>query len=104
MDEKGGPILVVDPNSLPVGAQAITVVGLPYHTGHPLLDAQTLIRYENACVENLHLRCLEAEMSGCPFKALFLELLLTGNGALLSDRALEQLGNVARHHNLREKH
>ena len=34
-----------------------------------------------------------------PTKVLFLEIMLSGNGAELSDRVLERLGQLSRHHN-----
>lgn len=72
-------------------------VGLPYHIkGVP--SAAVLEDYEDKCLLAIHYRCLERRLLGAPFKTLLLELMLAGCGAILSDRCLEKLATLARHH------
>ena len=40
-----------------------------------------------------------AKMNNCPIRALFLEMILAGNGGILRNEALLALGELARHHN-----
>lgn len=87
--------------SSPIDAQQYTrehVFPLPYHIpthDHPLPEIE---EYEDACLEQLHIRCLLNKMDGRPTKVLFLELVLCGNGSILSDRALTRLGRLSEHH------
>ena len=76
-------------------------VPLPYHipcnecssTGKSDLDD-----LEKNCLEEIHLRCLQAILIGCPIKCLFLELMLQCNGAILTDDFLVKLAKLSQKH------
>jgi hypothetical protein len=74
-------------------------VALPYSI-QGVLSAKRQKEYENACFKELHVRCLLAKMKSTFYKCIMLELMLAGNGASLSDRALKMLGRIAECHNL----
>lgn len=74
-------------------------IPLPYHV--PCKHCQTgnqLQDLELKCLDEIHVRCLTAALQGLPFKAIFLEPILAGNGASLSFDFLKKLGKLARHH------
>ena len=81
------------------------VIPLPFHVqmqpDDPSMTLELrnfLDRYEDACLDVVHLRCCAAMAGGYPIKALFLELMLAGNGASLSRRTLEKLAELSIHH------
>jgi len=74
-------------------------VPLPYHIPCKSCAGSKMVEYENGCFQEIHVRCLQAKLAGRPYKALLLELVLAGNGAILSDRALIRLAHLATHHN-----
>ena len=74
-------------------------IPLPYHV--PCKHCQNgkeLQDLEAKCLDEIHVRCLTAALQGLPYKAIFLELILAGNGASLSHAFLKKLGAIARHH------
>ena len=76
-------------------------VALPYYIpSSNMLTQIQLEAYENRCLHELQLRLLQAKIHHKPFKAIFLELVLAGNGSSLSDRFLSYLATLARHHHL----
>ncbi len=56
--------------------------------------------YEDDCLQAVHIRLCWAKMRRMPYKALLLELVLAGNGAMLSNRALVAIGKLAAHHGI----
>ena len=75
-------------------------VPLPYHIPGVMCPKQ-LMEYEDECLQAVHIRLCWAKMRRQPYKALLLELMLAGNGAILSNRALVAIGKLAVHHGLR---
>ena len=57
-----------------------------------------MIAYEDDCLDYLHQRCILKKMTRQPIRGLLLELILASNGAVLSDRALVMIGQLAKHH------
>ena len=72
-------------------------VGLPYHIPG-VMKPEDLEKYEDQCLLELHHRCLISKMNDAPVKTLLMEIMLAGNGATLSDRALERIAQLARMH------
>ena len=90
--------LITPPQDVSKGVCTNTVP-LPYHIPG-VLGAKELMAYEDECLQAVHIRLSWAKMRRKPFKALLLELMLAGNGAILSNRALVSIGKLAIHHNL----
>ena len=63
-------------------------------------ESEELTDIEKKCLKEINIRCLLARMEGIPYRALFLELLLAGNGAKLSKCFLIELGKLACHHEI----
>ena len=77
------------------------VVPLAYHIDPEAFDeSYSLIQYENDCLEELHYRALASRLDGKRIGVLFLELILVGTGAVLSDRFLAKLGLVCKVHDI----
>ena len=74
-------------------------IALPYCIPG-MLDLKCQKEFEYKCMNALHIRCLLAKMKDRPFTCIILELMLAGNGASLSDRALEMLGRLAKLHGI----
>ena len=74
-------------------------VALPYHIPGVLSDYE-LTKYENICFDALNVVIKKRVVEQTPCKALFLELVLASNGALLSGRALECIGSLLLDHNM----
>ena len=72
-------------------------VGLPYHIPGTMSVAE-LEQFEDDCCQELHVRLVEATIHDRPFGTLFMELLLGGCGAILSDRALLKIATLAERH------
>jgi hypothetical protein len=73
------------------------IVALPYYI-IGTMDQCDAEKYENSCFRNLHEKCIIMRTKGTPIKCIMLELMLAGNGALLSDRALLQLAHLSTQH------
>jgi len=91
--------LITPPNEVKNPACRANTIPLPYHIPGVLKDEQ-LMAYEDECLQAVHIRLCWAKMRRKPFKALLLELMLAGNGAVLSHRALVSIGKLAKHHQL----
>lgn len=74
------------------------VIPLPYFIPCPDFHPIQREKYEDECLKQLHIRCLLNKLNGRPTRVLFLELVLCGNGSMLSKRALKGLGRLAKHH------
>jgi hypothetical protein len=98
--EVHGPAVVCLPHNASNFGQKQNV-GLPYHIPCDCCADEVRHPYEDMCLRELHIRLLIQRLSGEPYKALVLELCLAGCGAILSNRALEKLGHLAKNHNLR---
>ena len=102
-DITSGPSFIVTPAQTLVTFTKEHVVALPYiiplqeHKDQEIL--KEIHAYEDECLHELHIRLLLNKLNGRPTKVLFLEIMLSGNGAELSDRVLERLGQLSRHHN-----
>lgn len=72
-------------------------VALPYHIPGVLTNDQ-LKKYENRCLDELHVRCLLAKANNSPFKTMLMELVLSGCGATLGDAALIKIAQLSEHH------
>jgi hypothetical protein len=77
----------------------VHTVPLPYSI-KGVMDEVELKEYENACMQEIHVKCLMGCMKGSPYKCILMELMLASNGAELSERALEMLGKLAEQHNI----
>jgi len=75
-------------------------VPLPHHVPGAMRPEQ-LMECEDGCLQAVHIRLCWAKMRRKPCKALLLESMLAGNGAVLSNRALVAIGKLAVHHGLR---
>ena len=74
-------------------------IPLPYHVPCKHCHNSILLQdLEVKCLDEIHVCCLTATIQGLPYKAMFLEPILAGNGALLSHAFLIKLGKLARHH------
>lgn len=76
------------------------IVALPYHIEGTMLLAD-LEKYEDKCIRVLHEKCMIMRIKGSPMKCILLELMLAGNGAILSNRALEQLAFLSIKHDFK---
>jgi len=90
---------ITPPKEVKNPAARANTVPLPYHIPG-VLKPNELMAYEDACLQAVHIRLCWAKMRRKPFKALLLELMLAGNGAVLSNRALVSIGKLAAHHQL----
>jgi hypothetical protein len=102
-DLLSGPASIVPPHLTKTKFVHQHVVALPYYIPFEQKDinetvAKELIEYEDRCLHELHIRLLLNKLNGRAVQVLFLELLLSGNGAELSDRVLERLGQLSKHH------
>lgn len=91
--------LITPPEEVQSPAGRANTVPLPYHIPG-LLKPDELMAYEDECLQAVHIRLCWAKMRSEPYKALLLELMLAGNGAILSNRALVSIGKLAAHHQL----
>ena len=76
------------------------IVALPYYIMGTMVD-NDIEKYEDACIRVLHEKCMIMRIKGTPMKCIMLELMLAGNGAQLSDRALLQLAALSIKHDFR---
>lgn len=76
------------------------IIALPYHV-HGAMIEKDIIKYEDKCIRVLHEKCMIMRIKGTPMKCIMLELMLAGNGAHLSNRALEQLALLSIKHNFK---
>ena len=90
---------ITPPKEVKNPAARENTVPLPYHIPG-VLKPDELMAYEDECLQAVHIRLCWAKMRRKPFKALLLELMLAGNGAILSNRALVSIGKLAAHHQL----
>ena len=96
---KDGPCHIKHPEYVTNPFTKRNTVALPYHIPGTM-DIDDLHQLEDRCLAALHSRCLVVKMNGMPFTCLLLELMLAGNGSVLSDRALTMIGKLAKHHQL----
>jgi len=66
-------------------------VPLPCHIPGEMASAE-LKKHEDDCLQAIHIKMCVAKMNRSPCKALLVELMLAGNGASLSNRALMSIG------------
>jgi hypothetical protein len=92
--------LIMAPNEVKIPIGRSNTVPLPYHIPG-VLEPNELIEYEDECLQALHIRLCWGKMRREPYKAILLELILAGNGASLSNRALICLAKLAIYHQLR---
>ena len=92
-----GIAFINSPNAVKPNFTKKHTVPLPYHIPG-VVDDQFLSEYEDQCLLNLHQRCLVGKMMDEPVTGLLMELILAGNGATLSDRALTKIGELAAFH------
>jgi len=91
--------LIALPTQIPNPSTRANTVPLPYHIPG-VMDAADLEAYEDECLQAVHIRLCWAKMRRKPYKAILFELMLAGNGAILSDRALVSIGKLATAHEL----
>jgi len=92
--------MITDPVMASLSAQQQTIA-LPYHIPCKRCEGmccKSILQLEEDCLKELHLRCLLASVAGKPYKGLLLELILAGNGALLSTRFLLKLAALSVKH------
>ena len=75
-------------------------VALPYHVPHKGLSERQLRSYEDKCLRQLERVLLVGRLSGKVYKALLLELILSGSGGELSDDFLSKLGHLLTRYNV----
>lgn len=73
------------------------MVALPYFI-EGTMSIRDLEKYEDSCFRVLHEKCLIMRIKGSPMKCIILELMLAGNGAILSNRSLKQLAYLSIKH------
>lgn len=95
-----GPAGITDPSAVKCNFTKTHTVALPYSIPG-VMEMDDLTVYEDQCLQRLHLMCLQARMKGRAYKCIMLELMLAGNGACLSDRALLMLGVIAKRHDFK---
>jgi hypothetical protein len=91
---------IMPPKEVLTSAGRANTIPLPYHIPGVLTPDQ-LTHYEDECLQKVHIQLCWAKMQSKPYKALLLELILAGNGATLSHRALISIGKLAAYHQLR---
>ena len=92
-----GPSGIMAPNDVATDFTRQHTIALPYHIPG-CLQENDLCKYEDECLNHLHIRCLVQKMKNVPIRALIMEIILANNGATISDRALKLLGQLAHHH------
>jgi hypothetical protein len=97
-DLKNGPAAIKEPTSVQPELAA-QIAPLPCYIPGGFYEKSLLDHCENQVLLNLHTTCLVRKVKGEPVRALLLELILCGNGAVLSDRALAIIGLLAKQHN-----
>ena len=95
-DLHSGLAMVSFPNEVPTTFAKEHTVALPYYIPCKTCCCSCADQnaYEDRCLDSLHARFLFARICGRPFSSILLELLLGGNGAVLSDRALSKLASI----------
>jgi hypothetical protein len=53
---------------------------------HVDIDSDNFVNYEKQCLDQFHVRCLIGKMHGKRIPILSLELILAGNGTILTNR------------------
>ena len=76
------------------------IIALPYHI-HGSIIGTDLETYEDLCFSKMHEKLLLYRVQGRPIMSLFLELILAGNGAHLSDRALAKIAILSKQHDFK---
>ena len=100
-DLHSGLAMVSFPDEVPTKFSKEHTVALPYFIQCKNCRAGCdHALYEDRCLDSLHVRFLFARICGRPFSSLLLELLLGGNGAVLSDRALSKLALITKLHEI----
>ena len=92
--------LITPPEEMESSIARNNTVALPYYIPGSLSPAE-LMKYEDECLNSLNVVLQRAGMSQKPYKALFLELILAGNGGTLSDRCLINIAAICRIHDVR---
>lgn len=95
-----GPSGIMAPNDVATVYTRQHTIALPYHIPGCLQECD-LCKYEDDCLNHLHIRCLVQKMKKVPIRALIMEIILANNGATISDRALKLLGELAHHHSFK---
>jgi len=90
---------ITHPDKVENSVARAQTIALPYHVPGTM-ESRELTAYEDLCLQALHIRLCWAKMRAKPYKALFLELMLAGNGAILSNHALIAIAKLAVHHQL----
>ena len=75
-------------------------IPLPYHMQCSSVTKESIRAYERACYHSIERKLVFAELSGPPYKALLMELMLAGNGATLSDAFLKELAFLCQQHQI----
>jgi hypothetical protein len=86
--------MIATPTECTGAAQNITLP-FPYYIPGGCINQIELHKLEAICIREIFLRILVSKASGRPMIAIFLELMLAGNGAILSDKFLNALGILA---------
>lgn len=73
---------ITHPDKVENSVARAQTIALPYHVPGTM-ESRELTAYEDLCLQALHIRLCWAKMRAKPYKALFLELMLAGNGAIL---------------------
>ena len=93
-----GPSNIMHPSAVSAPFVKTNTFPLPYYVPGCSLQRTELEAYEDLCLEKLHIRLLAARLCNYPHRTLLMELILAGNGASLSDRALIKLAALSKHH------
>jgi hypothetical protein len=92
--------LIRDPTDSDTLSVRKAIIALPYHIIGSIIGTE-LETYEDLCFSTMHEKLLLYRVQGRPIMTLFLELMLAGNGATLSDRALRKISLLSQQHDFK---
>ena len=94
----GGPAGIIGPEDRRITPFTLQhTIALPYFIEGTMSD-EDLRKYENECVEHLHILCLYNKVMRNKVTCILMEITLASNGSTVSDHALTILGELAHLH------
>ncbi len=91
--------VVAKPDEVSSEARERTVA-LPYYVPCSEKSDAVIVAFEEECLKELDRKLIFHKLFGIPYKALLLELILSGCGGELSDRFLRKLGILCEEHDV----
>ena len=93
-----GPAGIISPEDQRITPFTLQhTITLPYYIEGTMSD-DDLRKYENKCLEHLHMLCLYNKVMKNKVTCILMEISLASNGSTVSDRALTRLGHIAHLH------